>query len=179
MRQPHPEAIALAERTAALSRCHSQRGAVLYAEYDDGESRPIVYGTGYNGPPYGVACLGDCGEKCGQQAVHAEMRALRGCAMGFGRPATELVHVKLGPDGKVMAGKRPCCVQCSREIVDSRIVGYVWLYEASDAAALAEWEAWATTSINTDQIPKPTSGTWVRYSAEEFHLSTLINLGLA
>lgn len=64
----------------------------------------------------------------------------------------EIVHVKIGADGKVVAGGGPSCVMCSREMLDAGI-GAVWLYQAYDGDCM-----------------------WTRYTAEGFHAATCHNL---
>ena len=135
--------------TARGSPCRSKRGVVIY-DPTAGTCR----GSGYNGPPAQFGCPGRdrCRGKCGQLAVHAEVRALRS-VVGGGE--LDLVHVELAPDGRVVACDGPSCWQCSREIVDARFVAGVWLYEVA-----------------------PGGAAWRRYSAVEFHCASLERCGL-
>lgn len=129
MTAPPDVAIAEALQTAALSPCaKSKRGVVAYARTDP----PRVIGVGFNGPPRDIRCDGSwsCQADCGKRCVHAEVRAIRDL------PTTPtlrrwivLVHVKIGEDGRLVAGGGPSCWQCSREILDVGIGG-VWLFEA-------------------------------------------------
>lgn len=145
MDNPNPKIIRCAEAAAARSPCaKSKRGVVVFRDGD------LVLGSGFNGPPVGfgcddsTACRGDCGKRC----VHAEMRALRDPnvmayvvlsrsdlrALGSSQDklrdfaGLDLLHVKIGEDGKVIAGGGPSCWQCSREILDVGFVRGVWLY---------------------------------------------------
>lgn len=149
-------------RVAAQSPCRSKRGVVLFHP-----TTGAVRGAGFNGPPIG-GCPGRsvCAGKCGQLSVHAEMRALRAAALylpnyadGMPDGTWELLHVELAADGGVVACDGPSCVTCSREIADVGFVGGVWLYER---------EQWPDATGGWDGRAQ-----WRRYSAEEFHRTTL------
>lgn len=145
--------IGLAEQQARSSSClKSKRGAVVYAP-----SSLTAYGRGFNGQPEGFACTGSaaCRKACGMICEHAEARAIREAiafrAAGAGWLA-DLVHVKIGSDGLLVAGGGPSCVQCSRLIVDVGFIGKVWLYEEHAGGG---------------------APSWVRYTADSFHQITL------
>lgn len=164
---PPDWAIELAERTAAESPCaKSKRGVVAY-DRDSNHIRTAVR-AGFNGPPRNTPCPGReaCGDRCNKLCVHAEMHALRGISDGiiwrYGIDAVDLVHVKLGADGRVTAGGPPSCWQCSREILDVGFVTGVWLYELSDWLGV--------------RMPP---GRWRYYTAADFHAVTLRNAGLS
>ena len=110
------------------------------------------------------ACRASCSKRC----IHAESAAIRGMVFGVAQvvhgkkitPAQqraligefELVHVKVGADGDLVAGGAPSCWQCSREILDVGL-GAVWLYLTAEAAS----------------EPAPT---WMRFSALDFDEAT-------
>jgi deoxycytidylate deaminase len=173
--------------SAGRSPCRSKRGVVLF---DPQTSE--VRGAGYNGPPAGQPCPGreTCAGTCGQRCVHAEMRALR-AAMWNLRPrdklelVLELVHVERALDGGISACDGPNCWQCSREILDVGFVGGVWLYLGfSRCFACRRFEdSSPSESERYKRCPEcgmdltPT-GSWRRYTAEEFHRETLKNCGM-
>lgn len=158
------------------------------ALYPDPRRETIVgHASAMNGPPSPITCDGSsrCRKSCGMRCVHAEMRALSllelaSCRRAFSglnddaafRARCELVHVKIGADGKVIPGGSPSCWQCSRLILEAQI-GAVWLFEHSE-----EFGARGTPSWGADVTEYPTDhpqGSWIRYSAEEFHRETCRN----
>lgn len=139
LKEPPQSIIALAEAMAMQSPCaKSKRGAVLFKKSEFAEE---VYGSGFNGQPPPFTCTGTdrCRELCGKLCEHAEGRAIRqaegsiavtsGHAEAVG--GLELVHVKIGNDGRLVSGGPPSCWQCSRAILDCGFVAGVWLYEAT------------------------------------------------
>lgn len=158
------------EAMARRSSCaKSKRGAAVFSH--SGFSFEI-YGAGCNGQPEPLACTGTarCRELCGKLCEHAEGRAIRQAAgsvfVTSGRALSDndcdLVHVKIGEDGRIVAGGPPSCWQCSRAILDCGFIAGVWLYEMSDWLGL--------------RIPLPDGPPfWRRYTAGEFHLTTLKN----
>lgn len=168
---PPDVVIAAAESAARESPCaKSARGAVIYEPAGAVYTSMRIVTVGYNGPPSPITCDGSpsCRRDCGKRCVHAEARAVRGLTPDdrewpgptFGH--LELVHVKLGEDGRLVAGGPPICWQCSREILDVGI-GAVWLFERVPAAF-----------SSTGKIV-PSHGVWRRYTAEEFHRVTIKN----
>lgn len=172
---PPSWAVRLAEEAAARSPCEkSRRGVVAFTS-----DRRISWGTGWNGPPGGAPCPGRsiCGDACRRLCVHAEVRAIRAAigtrtaeiwdkvVMLGRRPSAlscDLLHVKIGDDGLVVAGGPPSCEQCAREILDVGFVDGVWLYE------------------HVPRCVDPRGGArWRRYEAGEFHRVTLRNAGLS
>ena len=195
--------IATAELAAGASPCaKSKRGVALF-DPDTGAHR----GDGHNGPPAGAPCPGRavCGDRCGKLCVHAEMRALREmwayATNGHWCTGLHLVHVKLGPDGRVTPGGPPSCWQCSREILDVGFVVGVWLYERTwatcradagcpycDGEACTECELAAACGNRRefcDPRHEPHYGLrsaeprWRYYPAADFHAVTLRNARLA
>lgn len=158
MKEPPKVAIEVALAAAKQSPCgKSKRGVSVYrVRSTDGDA--IVVGLGWNGMPGGAACTNDetCRRLCAQRCVHAEMRAIRGAAIRHLVPLTshDAVHVKIGAAGELVPSGGPSCWQCSREILDVGLGGF-WLYHGD---CLEPWR---------------------RYTAAEFHASTLINCGLS
>jgi deoxycytidylate deaminase len=174
-----------AREVALMSPCaKSKRGVVIFHPSGNivamGCNRPPRIGW----PPqlHGVEqtmrareCDGSaaCRESCAKRCIHAESTAVRTLVYSFAQTMLEmrvtdqrrqramlgefeLVHVKIGADGDLVAGGGPSCWQCSREILDVGI-GFVWLYLTGEAAAEAAGE------IGSDAAP-----TWMRYSAIDF-----------
>lgn len=150
---------------AKESPCRSKRGVIIY------DPCKIFFVSSHNGPPEPFICPGRdrCRGKCSQLAVHAETRALR-CVAGIGRRDLELVHVELAPepillsasgfdvDRSVIACNGPSCVSCSKEILDAQSIAGIWLYEIA--------------------VSPNDGAAWRRYSAVEFHRSSLERCGL-
>ncbi len=163
---PFEDAVSRALLEAIRSPCRSKRGVALYRSFG---SRREILGLGGNGPPSGFACPGreHCQGKCGDLAVHAEVRALGHAVQSVFAVDLELVHVELDPDFEISDGPRikpcsgPSCVGCSKQILDSGIVAGVWLYESVPA------------KFASDGVLVPRSGAWRRYGAVEFHQCTL------
>ena len=186
--KPPGFAIASAEGAAARSPCQkSKRGASVYRMLTDlvavdGERAERVeqtYADGYNGPPwiwdgddpdFELACDGSeaCRKSCGKRCVHAEQRALLALipTLSDYSSALRMVHVELGPDGRVMAGKGPSCIDCSKLILDSGIGG-IWLYETAPGV----W-------FKDDKRAESPPGIWRYYTARAFHEATMTNLGI-
>ncbi len=187
MTAPSDTVIRRAELAAAKSPCaKSKRGVVL--TFDE-----HVVAEGFNGPPPGIGCDGStaCRNDCGKRCVHAEMRALRGAATWLGqfphshardggRGLLDVVHVKLGEDGRVVAGGGPSCWQCSREILDVGFVRGVWLYEAGPSKCLScrrFEDSSAKLEERLRRCPECRSeltraDAWRYYTADEFHQVT-------
>lgn len=166
-RYPFEDAVSRALLEALRSPCRSKRGVVLYRTF--GSGRREILGFGSNGPPSEFACPGreHCRGKCGDLAVHAEVRALRHAIQSIFAVDLELVHVELDPDFGISDSPRikpcdgPSCVGCSKQILDSGIVAGVWLYESTPAG------------FTPDGVLIQRAGAWRRYIAPEFHQRTL------
>jgi len=184
MKFPPDIIVQSAEDQASLSPCaKSQRGAVVFSMASNGAAQ--IFGVGFNGPPAPTTCAASDRSVCGKVCAHAESRALRGflthprlagmTARAFLRSSEfDLLHVKLGPDGRVAAGGPPSCEQCSVAILDLELISGVWLYEAPTPAAMETWER----LCKGDSVSGPPEAAWRRYSALEFHQATLVNRGL-
>lgn len=163
---PSEDAVSRAFLEALRSPCRSKRGVVLYRPDRRG---PDILSCDSNGPPFGFLCPGreHCRGKCGDLAVHAEVRALRHAMQSNFAVDLEIVHVELDPDSGISDAPRikpcdgPSCVGCSKQILDSGIVAGVWLYESTPAG------------FTPDGVLIPRSGAWRRYAAPEFHQRTL------
>lgn len=124
----------MAVAQARVSPCaNSKRGAVVYLQL--APEHPIVVGQGHNGPPGMIACDGSerCRASCRSRCEHAETRAitdaLRNEELRDGYdPMCDIVHVKIGADGNLVAGGPPSCMSCAVTILDVGLGG-VWLYE--------------------------------------------------
>ena len=169
---PPEEMIRRAERAAMHSPCaKSRRGVVLYGEIATMGVEYAVAGVGHNGPPRThpgtPRCDGSarCHEVCNRRCVHAEMRALRDVAPGYqAMGGLHLLHVKLGPDDRVVGGHGPSCWQCSREILDVGFVAGVWLYESRVAVGRPD--------DRERHDHETVESAWYYYSAQEFHRET-------
>jgi len=164
--QPPSQAIERARQAALDSPCiKSKRGVALFCrDWMRGREsyRQTVEAVACNAPPAPYTCAQSeaCRSACNQVCVHAEQRVL----LKFLNEVSgdrrwilkdcELVHVKV-VDGQVVAGGGPSCWQCSRLVLEVAVAA-VWLYEP-DAFATPRWR---------------------RYTAEEFHLRTLVACGL-
>lgn len=109
-----------------------------------------------NGPPGRFVCSGDeaCRSACGRICVHAEERALMRAERDLpavARAAWKLhcIHLHV-VDGQAVPSTMAKCETCSRKMLEFGIDS-MWLF------------------LETG---------WRRWSAEEFHLETLKNLGL-
>lgn len=127
-------AIQAAEVAAERSPCaKSKRGVAIFDTRIKNSLGLLVVATGYNRPPANVACDGSpaCRASCGKRCLHAESRALADLGVVGWPGELDLVHVKIGADGKVVPGGGPSCWQCAREVLDVGIGG-VWLFEQTD-----------------------------------------------
>jgi hypothetical protein len=189
MKLPPDIIVQAAEDQASLSPCaKSKRGAVVFTIAPHGSAE--IFGVGYNGPPAPLTCGASdrCRSVCGKVCAHAEQRAIRSFmrrtadvrVSAIRRQILDVLHVKLGPDGRVDAGGPPSCEQCSVAILDVGLISGVWLYEAPTPAAMETWERLCKgDSVAGSFNPSgPPEAAWRRYSALEFHQATLVNRGL-
>ena len=162
---PDDKFVRFAEAAAACSPCAKSKRGVVAWQLDT-----LAYlECAYNRPPRGYACSRDpaCKATCGQTAIHAEQALLASLGMLGMTIRTgdigmvDLLHVKIGPNGRVIPGGGPSCVQCSKAILDGGLVAGMWLYEAGAV------------------ITGITTGSWRRYPADAFHRATLANLTIA
>jgi deoxycytidylate deaminase len=183
--KPPSFAIAAALLAATCSPCHkSKRGVAVYRmleALDGGQERvEQTLVQGYNGPPWlwtgddldrEMGCDGSeaCRRDCGRRCVHAEARALLSLPpdLADAPSSLRLVHVGLGDDHRVVAGKGPSCEACSKTILDQG-VGGIWLYER-----LGQWLT-ADGRKQEGNVP----GIWRYYPARDFHEITCLNLGI-
>jgi deoxycytidylate deaminase len=195
MKLPPNIIVQAAEDQASLSPCaKSKRGAVVFSMAASGAAQ--IFSAGFNGPPAPTTCAASdrCRAVCGKICAHAESRSLRSLlthprlvgmtatARAFVRSSVfDLLHVKLGVDGRVVAGGPPNCEQCSVAILDVGLITGVWLYEAPTPAAMETWDRLCKgDSVAGSSNPSgPPEAAWRRYSALEFHQATLVNRGLA
>ena len=165
---PPKVAIEEAISVALRSPCQkSKRGVVVYLNTPEAPRWTRIVGVGFNGQPDG-ACTGTqaCRVQCNKICVHAEVRAIRdACASGActrARPSEpklkgySAVHVKLDDRGQLVAGGKPSCWQCAREVADVELDAF-WLYEVR---------------------PAPSKGVWVPYTAKAFLQATLEACGI-
>ena len=135
-----------AAREAALrSSCQkSRRGVALW-------NRDGLVSIGWNHQPDPFRCRRSeaCRESCNKLCVHAEAYAL--LQAGPLARGAQMLHVKISPEGTILAGGPPSCWQCSRLILGAK-VSAMWLLEDGRG--------------------------WVRYSAQDFHQTTLRNVGM-
>lgn len=210
------DVIQLAVTQAQRSSCaKSKRGVVIWNPliHDDEPYEPAVghggvFGVvalGFNSPPLPYRC--DATERCRRAkncariAVHAEERALLDLPSSPwpNRYDLDLVHVKIGTAGTLVAGGPPSCDLCAKLVLEKRL-GAVWLFEAQEWVDFRDcnhcktrWDDAHLDRINADDTcPKcfrelsPTttrvydegSGKWRCYSALDFYEVTLKNCGL-
>lgn len=145
------QALREAVEIGARSPCaKSKRGVVVWAPHLG------VTAWGHNTPPRGFGCDGSdaCRAACGKVCVHAEQAAILSGLLAQNHVAQmEMLHVKV-VDGEGVPGGPPSCPDCSKLILAVGIAG-MWLYEEREGGP---------------QL--------VRYTAEEFHRTTLANCGL-
>ena len=215
MNAPPDYVIEAARAIAAAGPCaKSKRGVVLFnaedAERFEAIGAPsraaaetgIIAARAFNGPPTGFSCTGSlaCRSACARVCVHAEQRAIIRALGCDDAVDLELVHVKV-VDGAVVPGKAPCCVECSRLVVEVGLRG-VWLFEAqrwhTEVRCKACWkvtiipqgagttgvcaqcdEVYRLLELPGEQVFDVTSGVWRFYSAVDFHRTTMRNLGIA
>lgn len=113
----------------------SRRGVVIwpmpsYPLRQDVIPSRLVLARGTNHQPAPHRCDGsaECEAACAMLCVHAEdvaLRALSGQWSGFG--GLHMLHVKVNADGSLAPKGEPRCWQCSRQILDSKAIAYVWL----------------------------------------------------
>jgi hypothetical protein len=125
-----------ARQTGLGSGCMtSKRGAVVwpmppYPMRHEIDPVRLVLARGTNHQPAPHRCDGSqaCQDACAKLCVHAEGAALR--ALGHpwsGLGGLHMLHVKVLADGSLAPKGEPSCWQCSREILDSKAIAYVWL----------------------------------------------------
>lgn len=104
---------------------------------------------GWNYPAIGT-CDGSeaCRRDCAKICVHAEQMLL---LIAFRSVGAEVLHVKV-VNGQPVPGGPPSCADCSKHLLAASIA-WMWLWEEK-------------------------RGGWVRYTALDFHLATLEQLGL-
>jgi hypothetical protein len=164
---PDDKFVRFAEAAAACSPCAKSKRGVVAWQLDT-----LAYlECAYNRPPRGYVCSHDpaCKATCGQTAIHAEQALLTSLGMTIRTGAigtVDLLHVKIGPNGRVIPGGGPSCVQCSKAILDGGLVAGMWLYESG--------------AVYASRVGDPVhiTGSWRRYPADAFHRATLANLGL-
>lgn len=107
--------------------------------------------VGWNHQPDPFRCDGSegCRVHCNKLCIHAEAYAL--LQAGPGARGAQMLHVRISEDGSVVEGGPPSCWQCSRLILGANISA-MWLLE--------------------------TGQDWIRYSPQDFHQSTLLNVGI-
>lgn len=205
MNEPPADMIAVAVEAATLGPCaKSKRGVVIYDLYEDFKH---VLGAAYNAPPPPFVCDGSlaCRSACGRICVHAEVRAMHVYPSRWHAPspgshdAVHLIHVKV-VDRELVPGGPPSCEACSKIILDSGMIGTVWLYEAQRWHTEVRCKACRRVTIiaqgaGTTGVCKlcdevynlldfdktvydVTSGQWRRYTPVEFHAATLYNCAL-
>jgi len=143
------DALKAAIATAVHSPCaKSKRGAVIW-------NRDLgVVAQGYNHPPHPYKCGVDeqCREACSKINIHAEQAALQDFYIfncGKDLSKFDMLHVEVEGSKPIPSGP-PSCWQCSRHILESGLSGM-----------------WLLTALGLQ-----------RYTAREFHETTLQNLGL-
>ena len=159
-------AIWWAAHIARASPCaKSKRGVMIFDEGAD-PNDPYSPSVGlcamaHNHPTWPFRCDGSeaCRGACRDVAIHAEQAALIACAQNRIDPrGLSLLHVKVGdqpPHGWcAIPGKGPCCVPCSKLILEAQI-RWIYLYELREG-----------------------KGEIVRYSAVDFHRISLENCSL-
>jgi len=202
--KPPDYVIVEAVMKGAMSPCaKSKRGAVAYnvgeaAKHTLRPLRAVIVASDYNGPPQPMTCDGSatCQRDCGKICQHAESRVI-GTALADMRYEPEclnIVHAKV-VNGRLVAGGPPSCASCSGLVLEQGIGG-VWLFEGvrsfeRPCIHCGHTHAYTTDEDDADNCPKCDSelhpiskviysdpGTWRFYTGEDFHRTTLKNLGL-
>lgn len=168
---------------AAMSPCRSKRGVVVWDPHTG-----AFRGHGLNSPPALRGCPGRgvCSGRCGELAIHAEVRALRAASVYRSSRVDaeqlalyDLVHVELAPRSLerevlpsgtaayhlhhgIVACDGPSCMPCASLILDVGFIGGVWLYVGAERDAPDRAGA-----LVPRLVPQ-----WRRYTAEEFYDAT-------
>lgn len=125
-----------AREIAMQSGCMtSQRGAVVWPMPPYPLRHPLdpsrlLLARGTNHQPAPHRCDGsqECQDACSKLCVHAESAALRALGQGWsGLGGLHMLHVKINFDGTLAPKGEPSCWQCSRELLDSKVIAYMWL----------------------------------------------------
>lgn len=132
---PPQFAIDLAIQASLLSPCGSKRGASIWIC-----DKLVITGYNHKTAPFICDQSKKCRKLCPQDAVHAEQHALLHAGVVFGM---EMLHIKT-VDGLLVPSMGPSCLQCSKLILASGIVG-MWLFHHNG---------------------------WKRYTATEFHYAS-------
>lgn len=196
--------------------CKSKRGVAIF---DPSTPHAAAIALGTNHPPLPQGCDGSdaCREDCARRCIHAEADGLAMFAALYGASSaldqlgigggmrihptrSELVHVKIGPAGELVAGGGPSCWQCSRNVLEVGIAA-VWLYQVDPvdysekthcptlrlpfaSCMLCQNQACgvhgdAACACAVDErhrnVPAADVGRWHRYTGEEFHRVTCRN----
>lgn len=117
----------------------------------------IIYSNGFsvietNSPPLPFTCMNNenCKKICNKICVHAEERAILSALDKYGDLWDCIcMHLKI-VNGKPVPSGNPSCVTCSRKLLECK-VKYMYLWQEQS---------------------------WKRWTSEEFHHETLLNLGL-
>jgi hypothetical protein len=175
--KPPAFAIASAEGAAQRSPCQkSQRGASVYRMLEDIDGNlehvEATYAIGWSGPSwvfngdepdYEVGCDGsaECRRDCRKRCEHAERRAIGALVSPLADYPSRLrmVHAKIDSNGRVVAGKGPCCMECARAILDAGLGG-IWLFETMPGMWFQD-----DGRISSETGP----GIWRYYTAKAFY----------
>lgn len=197
MSEPPKHIIEHAIVEARRSPCaKSRRGSVVFEDGNIGTIR----GLGHNRSPNrdcdgSPACRASCAKRC----LHAEQTAISAALIRYANIAgCNILHVKIGAAGELVAGGKPSCWQCSRLVLEHGLS--FWLYEANHAwysrdcacgyvhqygddspdgdRDLEHCPACGGDLSPTSQVVYSTDGTWRQYSPRGFHVETAINCGI-
>lgn len=111
--------LGVAVNEALKSRCEqSQRGVIIV-------QNNVLIGRGCNNPPLEMACVPEtCYKICAQYCVHAEQNAILNAADSHQLSGATMYHVRV-KNHVVMPSKEPCCVECSKLVLQSGIAEFV------------------------------------------------------
>lgn len=120
------QALEAAVEAGRQSPCQkSKRGVVIFHE-----KMPHVIASAWNTPPEGFVCSGDetCQKYCGKLCVHAEIAAL--LKAGPNAAGCDMLHVKV-VNGEAVASGPPSCADCSKAIIEAKIVTMYLVHQNS------------------------------------------------
>lgn len=153
------EAAQVAKGSGCLT---SRRGVVIwpmppYPMRHEIDTARLVLARGTNHQPAPHRCDGskECQDACAKLCVHAEGAALRALGQGWsGLGGLHMLHVKINADGSLAPKGEPSCWQCSRELLDSKVIAYMWL-AGSDGLDPYEVEAFHEATLRNDKVKLP------------------------
>ena len=118
-----------AVQEALKSRCEKSKRGVIIVKNN------FVLGRGCNNPPADMPCVPDvCKPVCGRYCVHAEQNAIIDALnKGFYLKDSQMYHVRM-KEGVVVDSREPCCIDCSKLVLQLGIAEFVMKTEVGMCA---------------------------------------------